>query len=70
MLTPEQFKRCMMSVSAARDYIDWLQGRNLTERDRSPAYVRLKAIFVERVAEEAKGDRKRAVLPAPDWASR
>jgi hypothetical protein len=36
-----------MSVSANTDYVDWLVGRNLGERDRTPAYGRLKTIFVQ-----------------------
>ena len=61
------FKKCLMSVSAASDYIDWLQGRNLSDRDRTPCYSRLKAIFVRRLAEESR-DRKKLMLPQPAWA--
>src|SRR5262249_46914656 len=45
VLTEDQFRRCMMSVSADREYIDWLGGRNRMERDRAPAYRRLRSIF-------------------------
>lgn len=60
------FKKCLMSVSAESDYIAWLFGRNLNDRDRSPCYARLKSVFVRRLSETA-GDKK---LPAPAWASR
>lgn len=62
------FKRCLMSVSAEADYLAWLPGRQLGDRDRSPCYGRLKSIFVRRLAADAKG--KRPVLPAPAWASK
>jgi hypothetical protein len=60
------FKKCLMSVSADMDYVSWLVGRNLSDRDRSPAYNRLKAIFSSRLAEEGKSSR----LPQPAWGSK
>lgn len=68
VLTPAQFKQCLMSVSASSDYVDWLQGRNLSERDRSPCYTRLKSIFVKRLSTE--GSQVKPKLPAPAWASK
>lgn len=64
-LTKEMFKKCLMSVSAKSDYLDWLVGRNLGERDRSPAYGRLKSIFASRLEEETGVKPK---LPSPAWA--
>lgn len=63
-----KFKRCLMSVSADRDHIEWLQGRNLGDRDRSPCYVRLKNIFARRLSEDMGG--KKPSLPSPAWASK
>lgn len=63
-----QFKQCLMSVSANRDYLDWLPGRVMGDRDRSPCYARLKAIFARRIQEESR-DNKRPLLPQPAWAS-
>lgn len=63
-----KFKRCLMSVSADSDYVAWLQGRNLGDRDRSPCYTRLKNIFARRLAEDASG--KKLSLPSPAWASK
>lgn len=63
-----QFKRCLMSVSADGDYLAWLPGRQLGDRDRSPCYARLKSIFVQRITSDAKG--KRPSLPSPAWASK
>lgn len=66
LLNVTEFKHCLMSVSASGDYIAWLPGRNLTDRDRGPCYGRLKSIFAQRL----KSDRKETRLPAPAWASR
>lgn len=68
VLSAVEFKRCLMSVSAESDYLAWLPGRNLTDRDRSPCYARLKAIMVRRLAADNRG--KRPTFPSPAWASR
>jgi hypothetical protein len=69
LLAPDQFKRCLMSVSASSSYIDWLQGRGMSDRDRSPTYNKLKAIFTQRLLEDTKRSRKEIKLPTPAWAS-
>lgn len=66
-IKPEEFKRCLMSLSANSDYLEWLVGRNLGERDRSPCYGRIKNLFAKRLTEMWGG--KKAVLPAPEWAT-
>lgn len=68
VISAAQFKQCLMSVSADKDYVDWLPGRTLSDRDRSPAYGRLKKIFVQRLRAES-GDAKKAFLPQPAWSS-
>lgn len=65
-LTHEQYKKCLMSVSADSGYLDWLVGRQLGERDRSPCYSRVRAIFVKRLEQETG---KKYLMPAPAWAS-
>lgn len=67
VLSVSDFKQCLMSVSADGDYLVWLPGRNMSDRDRSPCYMRLKAIFVRRLSAENK---KKVLLPAPAWSSR
>ncbi|WP_166306360.1 hypothetical protein [Bradyrhizobium sp. 2S1] len=67
VLNQNEFKQCLMSVSASGDYLQWLVGRNMTERDRSPAYMRLKAIFQKRLQEITQ---TKSALPAPAWSSR
>lgn len=57
------FKKCLMSVSANSDYISWLVGRNMSDRDRSPTYRRLRSIFQGRLSTEHKDTK----LPAPAW---
>lgn len=68
VLNIPEFKRCLMSISADGDYLAWLPGRNLSDRDRSPAYSRLKSIFVRRLSEDAGG--KKPIFPAPAWATK
>jgi hypothetical protein len=63
-LTKEQFTRCLMSLSAAEVYVDWLLGRNLNTRDLSPAYQRIKGLFASRL--EVDTERKH-LLPSPPW---
>lgn len=60
------FKKCLMALSADSTYLDWLVGRRLGERDRSPAYSRLKALFASRLAIELG---RKVALPAPDWSN-
>lgn len=68
VLTPDQFKKCLMSVSANHEYIDWLAGRLMNDRDRSPCLDRLKRIFRGRLAEEP-GIGRAPMLPQPSWSS-
>lgn len=66
VLKPDQFKRCCMSLSSSTDYTDWLVGRSLTPRHRSPAYKRIRDIFAKRLRED---DVQRARLPQPEWVA-
>jgi hypothetical protein len=64
-LTKEDFRRCLLALSADPQYLDYLVGRNLGERDRAPAYARVKGIFQRRYA----GETGKAIrLPGPSWA--
>jgi hypothetical protein len=65
-LTVAQFGRCMMSVSASGDYVDWVRGRQMSERDRSPCYTRLKKIIGMRILEDTG---QRPMFPQPAWYS-
>lgn len=69
VMNVQDFKKCLMSVSADADYVSWLTGRQLGDRDRSPCYSRLKTIFARRLREESR-DGKTPMLPAPAWASK
>lgn len=66
VLTAEMFKKCLMSVSANRDYVDWLSGRILSDVHRSPAFRRLRVIFLDRMREDGAASAK---MPAPSWVS-
>lgn len=68
VLTINNFKHCLMSVSADADYLAWLPGRTLGDRDRSPAFARLKTIFVRRLTADNNG--KKFTLPQPAWSSK
>jgi len=64
ILTPDQFKRCLLSVSADKEYVDWLIGRTITDRDRSPCYKRLRNTFINRMRIDQMVNLK---LPSPTW---
>lgn len=64
-LTRELFKKCLMSLSADANYLDWLLGRQLGERDRSPAYDRVRRIFAKRIESETG---TKPGLPSPVWS--
>jgi hypothetical protein len=66
-LTKDEFRKGLMAVSAAPGYTDWLVGRNSSERDRSPAYARVRAAFVQRINHETG---KKIQMPQPAWSSR
>lgn len=64
-LSKELFKKCLMSLSADTTYVDWLLGRKMGERDRAPAYNRIKILFGRRLEAEL---HKKVMLPSPPWA--
>lgn len=65
VLKEDQFKQCLMALSANASYLEWLRGRLLNDRDRSPGFARIKAIFTRRLAEDSAN---KIVMPAPAWA--
>lgn len=64
-LTKELFKKCLLALSAS-DYVEWLVGRNLSDRDRSPCYRKIKSIFVRTIERELE---KKIAFPQPEWVS-
>lgn len=64
-MSHDLYTKCLMSVSADSKYIDWLLGRHLSERDRSPAFAKIKAAFSKRIQAETG---KKPLLPNPAWA--
>lgn len=50
-LTREDWVKCLMGLSADSRYHEWLVGRGLRDRDRSPAYSKIKDAFAKRLAE-------------------
>lgn len=65
-LSKDQFRAAMTSLSAETGYLDWLVGRQLSDRDRGPAYTRIKGIFSRRLAVELG---RKVYLPQPPWAA-
>lgn len=63
--TKEQFQKSLLALSADSGYLDYLVGRNLGDRDRSPTFGRIKAIITTRMEQET-GAKIR--LPQPAWA--
>jgi hypothetical protein len=64
-VSPSLFQKLLMSLSADDTYLDWLHGRNNSERDRSPGWSRMMTIFRKRIQEETG---VKAILPSPLWA--
>lgn len=64
-LTLDQFKRGMMALSAAQDYLEWLVGRSHAEINRAPGYNRVKTILAARYMQDQKSKLR---LPSPSWA--
>jgi hypothetical protein len=65
-LSDSEFTQCLMALSANHTYVDWLQGRALGERDRSPCYSRIRSIFSGRLGGMGYG---KPMLPQPDWST-
>ena len=65
-LSKEQFRNCLMGLSADTTYPDWLVGRANAQRDSGPAYKRIKELFAKRIEIETG---KKPRLPQPAWAS-
>jgi hypothetical protein len=63
----EQFTKGLMALSANQNYVDWLVGRNNTERDRSPAYNRIRNIIISRLQVDMG---RKIYFPSPAWYTR
>lgn len=66
VLTESAFKQGLMALSADSNYLDWLPGRLLNDRDRSPGLARIKTIFSNRLSNTVTGKFN---LPQPAWAA-
>lgn len=65
-LTQEEFKIALMALSADPTYSEWLVGRPLNERNRAPAYARMKNIIALRIAKHRNLTAK-VLLPSAPW---
>lgn len=66
-ITEDQYRHCLMSVSADKEYSQWLLGRNMGERDRAPCYRRLRTIFMLRIHREIGKPNTKIRMPQPIW---
>jgi hypothetical protein len=64
-VSPDLFCKGMMALSASDNYMSWLIGRMLADRDRSPCYSRMKTLVVKRIELETG---KKLRWPQPSWA--
>lgn len=67
ILNLEQFRNCLMSLSASGDYLEWLNGRNMSERDRTPCYRRMREIFGRRLG-DGNNSARAPRFPNPSWS--
>ena len=65
-LSKDIFRKCMLSLSASPEYTEWLTGRNLNDRDRSPCYKKIKGAFVRTLEREFN---RKVSFPSPEWTS-
>lgn len=70
VLSNKQYERALMSLGASSSYTDWLLGRQLSDRDRSACYNRVRQIFIRRLLEEKVSPGKKIQLPQPAWLKR
>lgn len=72
VLKNDHFRKCLMSLGANEAYCDWLLGRGMGDRDRGPAYARIKQIFTRRLLEEklGAGATGKVSLPSPAWSQK
>jgi hypothetical protein len=65
ILNGEQFKKCLMALSAADDYVDWLANRSMTDHHRGPCYRRMRTMFAARLVEDGISEKPK--FPQPAW---
>lgn len=65
-ITKEVFGKLLTALSTDTAYLEWLHGRQMGDRDRSPGYRRIKQVFVKRLELELG---RKVSFPAPEWVS-
>jgi hypothetical protein len=63
-LTVDQFRKVLLALSADPVYSDWLVGRQMSDRDRSPCYSKITAHIRKRLADDGEKNPKAI---APSW---
>lgn len=67
VLTTDQFKKCLIALSADADYSDWLVARVLNDHSRAPCYRRVKAIWAQRLKTDKVTEAPK--FPSPAWSA-
>lgn len=66
-LNVHEFKNCLLGVSANKEYVDYLLGRHMNERDRSSCFRQLRMLFLRRLNADGVSGRKSVVFIKPNW---
>lgn len=64
-LTTGEFTRTISALSASGEYLDWLVGRKMNDRDRSPCMTRVRALIAHRLKHGLKKPNHQ--LPQESW---
>lgn len=64
-VSQQTFQGLLTALSSDKAYSDFLYRRQLNDRDRSPAYNRIKSIFARKLHNDSG---KKPMLPSPAWA--
>jgi hypothetical protein len=60
VLTRDQFVKGLRGLAANDDYLDWLPGKRMGDRDRGNCYTRIKQTFIGALG-------SKIVFPQPSW---
>lgn len=70
VMTVQEFQRCAMTLTSDERYLDWLVGKGVTDKTRSPGYGRICNNMTKRYM-QIHNITKRANVrwPKPEWAN-
>lgn len=62
VLTRDQFVKGLRGLAASDDYLDWLSGKRMGDRDRGNCYTRVRQMFMDALG-------AKIIFPQPTWYS-